>query len=39
MLGGLGNLFRTHPETHKRVTALRSMALQPSQPQVGASMA
>jgi heat shock protein HtpX len=39
MLGGLGNLFRTHPETHKRVAALRSMALQPSQPQVGASMA
>jgi heat shock protein HtpX len=39
MLGGLGNLFRTHPETHKRVAALRSMALQPAQPQVGASMA
>ena len=25
VLGGLGGLFRTHPETHKRVAALRGM--------------
>lgn len=28
VLGGLGSLFRTHPETHKRVAALRSLSLQ-----------
>ena len=27
VLGGLGSLFRTHPETHKRVAALRSLPL------------
>jgi heat shock protein HtpX len=27
VLGGLGSLFRTHPETHKRIAALRSMSL------------
>jgi heat shock protein HtpX len=25
VLGGLGSLFRTHPETHKRIAALRSL--------------
>lgn len=38
MLGGLGSLFRTHPETHKRVAALRSLSLQGT-TQVSASMA
>ena len=35
VLGGLGSLFRTHPETHKRVAALRKLSLQ-SKPQTGA---
>jgi heat shock protein HtpX len=35
VLGGLGSLFRTHPETHKRVAALRKLELQ-SKPQTGA---
>lgn len=26
VLGGLANLFRTHPETHKRISRLRAMA-------------
>lgn len=30
VLGGLGSLFRTHPQTHKRVAALRSLSLQGS---------
>ena len=30
VLGGLGSLFRTHPETHKRVAALRALSLQGS---------
>lgn len=34
MLGGLGSLFRTHPETHKRVAALRGLAL-PATAQAG----
>jgi heat shock protein HtpX len=38
VLGGLGSLFRTHPETHKRVAALRGLAL-PATPQVGAGLA
>jgi heat shock protein HtpX len=35
VLGGLGSLFRTHPETHKRVAALRKLSLQ-SKPQTDA---
>ena len=31
VLGGLGSLFRTHPETHKRAAALRSLALPKTQ--------
>lgn len=38
VLGGLGSLFRTHPETTKRIAALRSMALQAS-PQLEAGLA
>jgi heat shock protein HtpX len=38
VLGGLGSLFRTHPETHKRVAALRALTVQGT-PQVGASTA
>jgi heat shock protein HtpX len=38
VLGGLGSLFRTHPETHKRVAALRALALH-STPQAEASAA
>ena len=38
VLGGLGSLFRTHPETHKRVAALRALALQGS-PQMEAGLA
>ena len=34
----LGGLFRTHPETHKRVAALRALSLQGS-PQVEAGLA
>jgi Zn-dependent protease with chaperone function len=28
-MGGLAGLFRTHPETAKRVAALKAMAVQP----------
>lgn len=35
VLGGLGSLFRTHPETAKRVAALRKLSVQPK-PQTGA---
>ena len=38
VLGGLGSLFRTHPETHKRVAALRSMAVQ-LKPEATATLA
>jgi heat shock protein HtpX len=38
VLGGLGSLFRTHPETQKRVAALRALSL-PATPQVEASAA
>ena len=38
VLGGLGGLFRTHPETHQRVAALRALSLQGS-PQVEAGLA
>lgn len=38
VLGGLGSLFRTHPETHKRVAALRSLEL-PKTQVVGVSAA
>jgi heat shock protein HtpX len=38
VLGGLGSLFRTHPETHKRIAALRSMSLAGG-PKVEASLA
>lgn len=38
VLGGLGSLFRTHPETHKRVAALRALSL-PAAAQAGASLA
>ena len=38
VLGGLGGLFRTHPETYKRVAALRALSLQAS-PQVEAGLA
>lgn len=38
VLGGLGSLFRTHPETHKRVAALRSLSLSETQI-AGASLA
>jgi heat shock protein HtpX len=38
VLGGLGSLFRTHPETHKRIAALRSISLAGG-PKVEASLA
>ncbi len=38
VLGGLGSLFRTHPETHKRVAALRALSLQ-GRPQMEAGLA
>lgn len=38
VLGGLGSLFRTHPETHKRVAALRALSL-PVGAQTEASLA
>jgi heat shock protein HtpX len=38
MLGGLAGLFRTHPETHKRVAALRALTL-PSQREAEAAIA
>lgn len=38
VLSGLGGLFRTHPETHKRVAALRALSLSTA-PQVGVNPA